>query len=463
MVTEANNTITMKDAWRDCEGWRNSKLPMTSSNDDACKWFDASLTQITTMYADDEAGGVGNSFKNMMEADPDFVMGQVFVNSMKFGGSKTETEEVVKTVDSILALAAKQKVTERESKHVTALKLVTEGKLTEAIEVYRNILKDSPTDLLACLLAFFKYYELGMFNEMLDMMASVIDAYTPETPGYSTILGWKAFAHEENSQLPEAEENAYKSLAASPRETFAIHTMAHVHLEKGMHDAGLAFLQSKEKYWASCSLACHIAWHEALFHVEKGQFDLAVKVFDEKIIARGNFNDASSLLYRLAFEDVRVPQRWKGVLDLVDKFSGHHTWVYTDLHILFTLYRNGEKERANELLEGLKEYVTNNTGTNAQVTHDVGMPLCAGITAFEEGHYETATNCLNSVYSKLNRIGGSRAQRDTFVQLLLHSAIKSSNPDHKVLARTLLNQRKSDRVEDPLGDRLLMLLDSKSG
>lgn len=26
----------------------------------------------------------------------------------------------------------------------------------------------------------------------------------------STILGWKAFAHEENSQLPEAEENAYK-------------------------------------------------------------------------------------------------------------------------------------------------------------------------------------------------------------------------------------------------------------
>lgn len=24
------------------------------------------------MYADEEAGGVGNSFKNMMEADPDF-------------------------------------------------------------------------------------------------------------------------------------------------------------------------------------------------------------------------------------------------------------------------------------------------------------------------------------------------------------------------------------------------------
>lgn len=60
----------------------------------------------------------------------------------------------------------------------------------------------------------------------------------------------------------------------------------------------------------------------------------------------------------MIWTDVRVPQRWKGVLDLVDKFSGHHTWMYTDLHILFTLYRNGEKERANELLEGLKEYVT---------------------------------------------------------------------------------------------------------
>ena len=30
------------------------------------------LLQITSMYADDEAGGVANSFKNMMEADPDF-------------------------------------------------------------------------------------------------------------------------------------------------------------------------------------------------------------------------------------------------------------------------------------------------------------------------------------------------------------------------------------------------------
>ena len=30
------------------------------------------LQQITSMYADDEAGGVANSFKNMMEADPDF-------------------------------------------------------------------------------------------------------------------------------------------------------------------------------------------------------------------------------------------------------------------------------------------------------------------------------------------------------------------------------------------------------
>lgn len=44
------------------------------------------------------------------------------------------------------------------------------------------------------------------------------------------------------------------------------------------------------------------------------------------------------------------------------------------------------------------------------MTHDVGMPLCAGITAFEEEHYETATNCLKSVYGSLQRIGGSNAQ-----------------------------------------------------
>lgn len=40
-----------------------------------------------------------------------------------------------------------------------------------------------------------------------------------------------------------------QSLAVSSGETFAIHTMAHIHLERGMLDAGLAFLQSKAKYW----------------------------------------------------------------------------------------------------------------------------------------------------------------------------------------------------------------------
>lgn len=53
----------------------------------------------------------------------------------------------------------------------------------EVIEVYCNILKDFFMDLLVCLLVFFKYYELGMFNEMFDMMVFVIDVYIFEIFG----------------------------------------------------------------------------------------------------------------------------------------------------------------------------------------------------------------------------------------------------------------------------------------
>ncbi|XP_048740080.2 tetratricopeptide repeat protein 38-like isoform X2 [Ostrea edulis] len=416
----------MTTRWRDCKGWIDSNLPMTSSSDEACKFFDAAIIQMTSLYENSELGGIGNTLKQMMEADPDFVLGQVLVNTLKYSGSQSDRDAVTKALDGISNLALKQKVTDRERKHVTALKLVTEGQTLQVVETYRDILTDSPTDLMACLFAFFTYYELGMSKEMLDMMKFVVEAYSSETPGYSTILAWKAFAHEENSQLVEAEQESYKS----------------------------------------SNLACHIAWHEALFLLEKGQFDDAVKIFDEKIITRaatgGNFNDASSLLYRLSFEDVRVPQRWKSVLGLVDKFYEQHRWIYIDAHILFTLYRNGEKERASEMLEKLKSFVKDTTGTNALVTRDVGIPLCAGITAFEEGHYETATNCLNSIRTTLHTIGGSIAQRDTFVQLLIHSAIKSPNPDHKTLARTILNERKTKRADDPLGDRLMSLLENNA-
>ncbi|XP_061187497.1 tetratricopeptide repeat protein 38-like [Saccostrea echinata] len=450
----------MKRSWRDCQGWRDSNLPLTSANDEACRLFDTAITQVTSMYADAEMGGIGNTFKKMLEADPNFVMGQVLVNSMKYGESKSDTEDVRKAVVDISNQAIQQEVTERESKYVAALKQVAEGNILQAAATNRSILNDSPTDLLACLLAFVKYYELGMSKEILEMMSFVSKAYQPETPGYSTILGWKAYAHEENLQLVEAEQDVHKSLAVSPGEVFAIHTMAHIHLEKGMLDDGLAFLQSKAKYWESSSLACHIAWHEALFYVEKGQFDDAVTTFDEKIITRlanpGNFNDASSLLYRLSFEDIHVPERWKSVLQHVDMLAGQYIWMYLDAHILLCLHRNGEKERARAMLEELKEYVKENSATNAQVTHDVGIPLCAGITAYEEGDLETAVNCLNSVRDSLHRIGGSIAQRDTFIQLLLHSAIKSPNSKYSPLAGTLLMERKARRAEDPLGDRLML-------
>jgi hypothetical protein len=55
--------------------------------------------------------------------------------------------------------------------------------------------------------------------------------------------------------------------------------------------------------------------------------------------------------------DLQNPQRWKTVLGQVDKFYQQHRWIYIDAHILFTLYRNGQKERASEMLEKLKTYV----------------------------------------------------------------------------------------------------------
>merc|ERR1712029_347997 len=72
----------------------------------------------------------------------------------------------------------------------------------------------------------------------------------------------------------------------------------------------------------------------------------------------------------------------------------------------------------------------------------------------ERGNHQKAVDLLLPIKYEISNIGGSDAQRDVFHQLLVMSAIKSSNPIHKKLAKHLLIERDQLKTVSPLNNSM---------
>ncbi|KAK3106607.1 hypothetical protein FSP39_023457 [Pinctada imbricata] len=307
-------------------------------------------------------------------------MGHVFVNIMKGDtGSTFDANEYRETIQEMLRLAEKQNITDREKKHVTAVKLLADGERLKAMDVWEDILLDHPTDQFAIRNAVFTAgVALCNPERYRDMTTRALYAYKPSTPGYSNLLSMQAFGFEETKFYDKGEKIAKLSCEM---------------------------------------LACHNHWHTALFKIDQGKFNEAMEIFDNEILPRAKasgtmfpLTDGASLLYRLEYEGMKTNDRWKELLELSHKHTGHYNWIFQDAHLMMIACRGGGPEMADKLLNGLKEFAENCTGDSAVVAKNVGVSLCEAIKAYQDGEYDKTTELLQSIRYDIYAIGGSDAQ-----------------------------------------------------
>ena len=141
----------MHSNWRDCQAWRDEKLPMNTTSNEAAKLFDISLSQIVGFYEEKQHGGIFPSLTKMIEADHRFVLGhclkigvESFGNNAIFGSQLDKTKE---KVQSLIDLKEKElpNLTKREVFHVNAIENLTRGDLVEATNIWERILFDGLT------------------------------------------------------------------------------------------------------------------------------------------------------------------------------------------------------------------------------------------------------------------------------------------------------------------------------
>nr|XP_023647091.1 tetratricopeptide repeat protein 38 isoform X1 [Paramormyrops kingsleyae] len=452
-------------AFRDCGAWQAEGLPLSTTSNEACKMYDAILTQYVTWRNDKTLGGIDECISRVQKIDPNFVMGHVISTGLELvgtGSSVLLNERLASAVRRTMELAEIQNLTPREKLHVSAVEMFSKGCLPKACDLWEEILLEHPTDLLALKFAHDSYFYMGYQVQMRDSVARVLPHWKPSMPLYSYLKGLYSFGLLETRLYDQAEKVAKEGLALNPGDAWSVHSMAHVHEMRAEIDKGLKFMEDTEKNWNACDmLACHNYWHWALYFIEKGEYESALGIYDGQVATRCLSSgamldtvDACSLLYRLGLEGVAVKERSRELMRVTESHTEDHALIFNDLHFLMTSLGAGEEGATRQLLESLREQAeTPGVNHQLQLAKDLALPMCQALMEYDQGNYGQAVELLRPIRYRFCQIGGSDAQRDLLSQLLIHAAMKSES--HQRLARCLLAERDAARPNSPLTDRLI--------
>jgi tetratricopeptide (TPR) repeat protein len=421
-------------------------VPVSCSQQAALDLFETALVQYQTYVGDPLA-----TIDDALRQAPDFILGHLLRAALLMTTSeKRFAIEARASVDQAKALLSSANPRERALTHAAAE--LVEGDWNASCAAFDAMLVDYPRDAFAIQTAHLMDFYRGDSLNLRNRVSRVLPYWSADVPGYSYILGMQAFGLEECNQYPEAEETGRRALDLEPKDAWAVHAVTHVMEMQGRIDEGVQWLESRVDDWApNNSFAFHNWWHLALFYLDLGMFHKVLSLYDSQIHpAPPAFTlqlvDATSLLWRLNLEGAEtgkrkdvVAENWAKRLDTERGF-----YAFNDFHAMMAFVLANREKEADELIWGMEATVKENSGTNAMMTRDVGLPLCRAMRAFGQERYEDVVSLIGPVRDIAYRFGGSHAQRDVLTLTLIEGAIRSGQyklAQHYIAERTILRPR----------------------
>jgi tetratricopeptide (TPR) repeat protein len=418
----------------------------TSSDNPEC-------IEILEKALDESLGIWGDPVATLDEAlkiDPTFVMGHVFRAEMQLTAmERSLLPNIARDIE--LAEALTGNANERERMHIAAARAWLEGDIDDARNRYEAILLHYPLDLCALSTVHMADFYMGNSVEMRDRVARARRAWHADLPGYGYVLGIHAFGMEECGDYEAAEDLARQAVEINPRDTYAIHAVAHIMEMSGRQRDGIAWMMERTDDWAGSNFAIHLWWHTALYHLDLGEIDKVLEIYDSGVRnKRSDISleelDAAAMLWRLNLIGVDIEHRWAELADKWEPSAEDTHYAFNDMHAMMTFAGDGRGEAAARLLAAGASYVTERGQTNRRMTKEVGMPICRAILAFSRGDYDTAVDLLMPVRYKSAVFGGSHAQRDIISMTLIESALRAKRYE---LAHALLAERIALKPNSP--------------
>jgi hypothetical protein len=361
----------------------------------------------------------------------------------------TDPRDVAVGRDAAEAIAAGA-ATEREQLHGAAIAAWSEGDWQGAARRLDALLQRWPTDLLALMLGHTIDFFVGDAQNLRDRVLRSRLELDPAHPHRGFVDGMAAFGLEESGHYAEAEAAGFAAIAAHPDDVWAIHALAHVYEMRGEVDTGIRFLTDRTDDWGAGNLfTVHNWWHLALFHLEAGQIDRTLAIYDAQVHPETaedvllEMLDAAALLWRLRLDGVATESRFARLANTWEPKALDEPWyAFNDLHTTVTLVGADRLDEARAVIARMEQWLGSGQGSNVRMTAEIGLPASRSIVAFAEERYEDVIAELAPIRRVFSHFGGSHAQRDLLQRTLLEAALRAGCFD---MARALTAERLGQR------------------
>ena len=421
--------------FQDCRG-----LPLTTVSQQAVAAFDRAIDGYLGYRAD-----MPERMAAVFAADADFSLAHCLMGYLLLMGFRSDALGAAR---SALAAACRGNPTTREKTHAQALAHWIDGDPDQAVALWDDILGQHPHDILAFRLAHFVNFWSGRPEAMLASVLSVEPHWSDALPGFVAILGCRCFAHEEAGYYLEAEHAGREAIRRDPTDLWAAHGVAHVLEMTGRRLEGIAWVEGLQSNWfAGNNLKHHLWWHQAMYHLELGDFAKVLERYDAGFrdlaspltgIAPDLYIDvqnAASMLFRLRRHGVDVGNRWAELADKAETRIGDCQSAFTLPHWMMALAATGRDKAAASMLSAMHDFAAG-TQPIARLVAEVALPVTEAVLANGQGRHSDAVAAMRPVIGDIYRMGGSHAQQDVLEQLFLDSALKAgADRDARLLLR----------------------------
>lgn len=397
---------------------------VTGASASAVEHYSEALQQLAC-YSDDPLA----TLTNAVEDSPEFAMAHLAKAQMTLAGTD---KSAIALADEVLETVSALKLNDRERAHTEAVRAFKEGRFAEGHELLERIVIQHPRDLLAVQVAHLWDFLRGDARRLRDRIGMTLPHWSEADRDYHALLGMQAFGLEECGHYGQAEERGRQAVAMNFRDSWAQHAVAHVLEMQARIDEGILWMRGNEEGWARINFfAVHNWWHLALYHLDRGEFDAVLALYDGPIReARSTLMmdmvDASALLWRLHLRGVDVSDRWAPLADDWAPFADDSWYAFNDVHATMAFVGAGREAEVSRTIATMEQQASG-SGTNAVMVREVGLPVARALEAFSRGDYGQTVALLRPIRSIANRFGGSHAQRDLLDLTLIEAAIRGGD------------------------------------
>jgi hypothetical protein len=355
--------------------------------------------------------------------------------------------------------AAALELDERAASHLAALQSLLAGDWNRAAVALDLHNARYPHDLLALqaghLLDFFR----GDARDLRDRIARVLPRWSADMPGHPTLLGMYAFGLEEMADYARAEAVGREAVERQPLDCWAHHAVAHVLEMQGRAADGIAWMTAREPYWSGDDnfFKVHNWWHRALYHLELGEAEEVLRLYDGPIRAARSamaidMIDASALLWRLDLAGIEVGDRWVELALAWDRHADGRLYPFNDWHAVMAYLGAGREDAVARVRESLRALAAGQGSETAGWAREIALPMVEGFVAFHRGAYARAVELLHPVRFRANRMGGSHAQRDIIDWTMTEAALRAGL---RAVAAGFAAERLAVKPHSPVNRRFL--------